>query len=72
MCIFCVGDNSPFYLRKSAAFPRKLIAEVVETEDARCEKARSAQLAPGLEVAPAKSHSSKRTSGSGGDGEDIA
>jgi hypothetical protein len=30
MCIFCVdGDDTPFHLRKSTAFPRKFVAETV-------------------------------------------
>jgi len=42
MCIFCVGDDGPFYLRKSAAFPRKMVAEAVEADPMPCEKAQSA------------------------------
>jgi hypothetical protein len=26
MCIFCVGDDAPFHLRKSTAFPRRMTA----------------------------------------------
>jgi hypothetical protein len=30
MCIFCLEDDTPFHLRKSSAFPRKMVAEAVE------------------------------------------
>src|SRR3977135_2735963 len=31
MCFFCMGDVTPFHLRKSSAFPRKMVAEAVES-----------------------------------------
>lgn len=40
MCIFCVGDDTPFYLRKSTAFPRKVVAEAIETD--MCDKTKAA------------------------------
>jgi hypothetical protein len=40
MCFFCMEDDTPFHLRKSSAFPRKMVAEVVEP--------RSAAPEPGL------------------------
>jgi len=45
MCIFCVGDDVPFHLRKSTAFPRKMIAEAVQAEAEPCETAKSAARA---------------------------
>jgi len=39
MCFFCMEDDTPFYLRKSSAFPRKMVAEAVE---------------PGSEAAPSE------------------
>jgi hypothetical protein len=30
MCIFCIGDDTPFHLAKRSAFPRKMVAEAVE------------------------------------------
>ncbi len=39
MCFFCIGDDTPFHLRKSAVFPRKMVAEAVE---------------PGSEAAPSE------------------
>ena len=32
MCIYCLEDELPFYLRTSSAFPRKLAAEAVEVD----------------------------------------
>lgn len=49
MCIFCVGDDAPFYLRKSTAFPRRLVAEAVEPDTAPCEKASYAGRASDLD-----------------------
>ena len=42
MCIFCVGDDTPFYLRKSTAFPGKMRAEAVGGDTVPCEKAKAA------------------------------
>lgn len=47
MCIFCVGDDTPFYLRKSTAFPRKMIAEAVDAEAVPCEQDKSAVVEAG-------------------------
>ena len=55
MCIFCVGDDTPFYLRKSTAFPRNLIAEAVEADAVPCAKVKSAPLASGEEIGIVKS-----------------
>jgi hypothetical protein len=52
MCIFCIGDDAPFYLRKSTAFPRKLIAEAVEADIVPCEKVESARLESAVQTAP--------------------
>jgi hypothetical protein len=72
MCIFCVGDDAPFYLRKSTAFPRKLIAEAVETDAAPCEKAKAAQFASGAELATVQSDlPQSRTSGPGDDDDKV-
>jgi hypothetical protein len=32
MCFFCMEDDTPFHLRKSSAFPRKMVAEAVEPD----------------------------------------
>jgi hypothetical protein len=47
MCIFCVGDDAPFHLRKSTAFPRRMAAEPAGSAFA-CESAEqaSAQTVP--------------------------
>jgi hypothetical protein len=64
MCIFCVGDDAPFYLRKSTAFPRKFTADAVEPEIAPCEKAKAMQFVPGVEVPTVQSDPPpRRTSG---------
>ena len=34
MCFFCIQDDTPFHLRKSSAFSRKMVAEAVEPGDA--------------------------------------
>jgi len=34
MCIYCLEDELPFYLRRSSAFPRKMAAETVEVDAA--------------------------------------
>lgn len=50
MCIFCVGDDASFYLRKSTAFPSKFTADAVEPDIAPCEKAKAVQFASGVVV----------------------
>ncbi len=52
MCIFCVGDDAPFYLRKSTAFPRKLTAEAVATDEIHCDQAGPEESAPEPDGAP--------------------
>ena len=37
MCIFCFEGDIPFHLRKSAAFPGKMIAEVPEVDSAEAQ-----------------------------------
>ena len=32
MCIYCLEGDTPFHLRKSSAFPRKMAAEAVEDD----------------------------------------
>jgi hypothetical protein len=32
MCIYCLEDDTPFRSRKSSGFPRKMMAEAVETD----------------------------------------
>lgn len=72
MCIFCVGDDVPFYLRKSTAFPRKLVADAVKADAAPCEKAKSAQFLPGMEVPTGQSDfPQRRTSGPGDDDDNV-
>jgi len=34
MCFFCVEGDTPFYLRKSAAFPRMMAAESIDADGA--------------------------------------
>ena len=34
MCIYCLEDELPFYLRRTSSFPRKLAAEAVEVDAA--------------------------------------
>ena len=55
MCIFCLADDAPFYLRKSTAFPRQLIAEAIETDGAPGEKAKSGQSVSAMDEASLRS-----------------
>jgi hypothetical protein len=34
MCFFCVEGDTPFHLRKASAFPRKMVADSVEADNA--------------------------------------
>jgi hypothetical protein len=72
MCIFCVGDDAPFYLRKSTAFPRKFTADAVEPDTAPCEKVKAMQFASGVEVAPVQTNPPpSRTSGPADDDDNV-
>jgi hypothetical protein len=63
MCIFCVGDDRPFYLRKSTAFPGKFTAEPVPADASPCGKAKAALLGAGQDETPVEAGSSNGRAG---------
>jgi hypothetical protein len=65
MCFFCVEDDTPFYLRKSMAFPRKMVVDPVESDTAPTSSGAFNCDSPDLPPEPVSAWPKRKTSPTG-------